>query len=589
MDENLLTQGENQALAVAEKPTEVVKPQGAPTIDGGSLGTQAEFTLPAPIQLNNARNTLGATVEPVEVAEAPEAVEEAPRPQDALVERIMGNIEQSRTRGERTSEILVDEGVKERREELNRIQDDLRRTDAYYRRLEEDLMAQGGGLQSGAMGEVNTIRRNANREKADLRIQEQAALDSYNTAYTIAQDKIDAEFEPLQQEIQNLTAVYNLMQNDLTESEKLQVQAKIDQKKNDTETAQELALSITNQLIDADAYTPDKARALNKALTEATQAISEGNSPTEALGKIQALMSGVETKDDLLFQAQLDREKAGAAASWALATERLSGGGGTVTTATGEVMPVPSFDEWANENGGRVWHVGGTPAQMEELREEYDAEMEMVRRANALNTVSPLAREVLKNPKGYFDLTPTKRGEILKELAEAGIDTASLQDGNKKKLSATQVDDLAQAQLAKRNVVELYDMLKQVPGTGPIAGRLKALNPYDPLVADIKAQINRTVPGLARGIFKEVGVLTDADVNRYSQTLANFNFTDSQIEQLHSSTLGLIDDSIRMTTSLYDDLGYDLGDFDVNEATSSDGLSDDEAWEEYQKLVNSNQ
>lgn len=346
----------------------------------------------------------------------------------------------------------------------------------------------------------------------------------------------------------------------------------------------------TQQLLDKEQrkYEEDQAK-----IAEIKQAVNAAAlSGAASAQEMQQLSDPLLSDEDRLALAQgivargaredraLDR-----ANTQSLIDERLTGGS-TVTSSSGETLQVPTFEEWAAENGGRVWELGGSEAEMAALRADYESDIEVMNRANALSTLSPLAAEVLKNPKGYFDLTPTKRGEILEELSKAGIDTGQIQEGKRRPLSATQSDDLVQAQLARRNVVELYNLLQDVPGTGPIAGRIKALDPYSEEVAAIKAQINRTVPGLARGIFKEVGVLTDTDINRYSETLANMQFTDEQIEQLHNDTLSLIDDSVRLTTETYSSLGYDLGTFEFNPEGSGspdDGLTDDEAYEEYLK------
>jgi hypothetical protein len=92
------------------------------------------------------------------------------------------------------------------------------------------------------------------------------------------------------------------------------------------------------------------------------------------------------------------------------------------------------------------------------------------------------------------------------------------------------------------------------------------------------------VPGLARGIFQEVGVLTETDVSRYTQTLANPNLTDQQIEQMHNDTMSKIDQSIGTTIKTFSSLGYDVGTFEKDVLQAPDTLSDDEAYQEYLKI-----
>ncbi|GAG60013.1 unnamed protein product [marine sediment metagenome] len=58
--------------------------------------------------------------------------------------------------------------------------------------------------------------------------------------------------------------------------------------------------------------------------------------------------------------------------------------------------------------------------------------------------------------------------------------------------------------------------------TGPLS-QLLSKNPYDGRAAKIQQEITALVPQLARGVFGEVGVLTDQDIERYKKTIPNFS------------------------------------------------------------------
>jgi hypothetical protein len=261
-------------------------------------------------------------------------------------------------------------------------------------------------------------------------------------------------------------------------------------------------------------------------------------------------------------------------------------GGGFTVSPSGEAISIPTFDDFINEKQEEL-QMSLSPEAREGYRAEFEGEIDVINQTNSMNKLSPLAREIVKNPKGYFDLTPTIRGEILEEMAVAGIDTAQIQAGKKRKLSTTQTDDLIQAQIARKGVVELKSKLDKLIETGPIVGGVRRLNPYDSEVVAIMAELTRIVPGLARGIYKEVGVLTDTDIERYLGTLANPSATATQIEQLHNDTMAKVNQSISIAASTYSDLGYDLGTFDFEAITGpqKDSLSDDDAYAEYQKLT----
>jgi hypothetical protein len=51
------------------------------------------------------------------------------------------------------------------------------------------------------------------------------------------------------------------------------------------------------------------------------------------------------------------------------------------------------------------------------------------------------------------------------------------------------------------------------------------------------AQINSVVPNIARGVYGEVGVLTDADIQNYAKTLPNIKSTEDTNKLVLAMTL----------------------------------------------------
>ena len=141
----------------------------------------------------------------------------------------------------------------------------------------------------------------------------------------------------------------------------------------------------------------------------------------------------------------------------------------------------------------------------------------------------------------------------------------------KKPLGNTQITDLTQAQLAKRNVERIDELVQELGSQGPILGRFRQLNPYDTRVVELNNLITQTVPGLARGIFKEVGVLTDTDINRYTQTLANTKLTKEQADIATKQLLKTINYSINTQLQTLNKAGKDVREFDdLLESTKGD-------------------
>jgi hypothetical protein len=305
-------------------------------------------------------------------------------------------------------------------------------------------------------------------------------------------------------------------------------------------------------------------------------------------------ISGVDTssptfeQDMAVFTSQMkdpavDALKARTAAQWIANNETVKANQ-QFETLSGEIAEVPSFEDYASSVGGKAYAMGAlTPAQLIEIRNNYEDEKSVMEQAIRVSSLSNIAKAIVQDPKQFSEVTATVRGEVLEELARAGIDTTEISLGKKKELPAGIVDNISQGELARRNVLEIYDLLQNLPGNGPISGRLLALDPYSEEMVRLKAQITRTVPGLARGIYKEVGVLTDTDVARYTDTIANGKMTDEQIESLHNDTMSLIDESLGITIDNFEKAGYNTGNFMSDDVDTVDetGLSEDEAYELY--------
>lgn len=86
--------------------------------------------------------------------------------------------------------------------------------------------------------------------------------------------------------------------------------------------------------------------------------------------------------------------------------------------------------------------------------------------------------------------------------------------------------------------------------TGPIAGAFKGANPWDTNAQTIKAQLNAIIPNLARGVYGEVGVLTDNDIQQYAKTLPNLKSTEDIRNAVLGITVDLIGKSIKRTLEI---------------------------------------
>ena len=483
----------------------------------------------------------------------------------------------------------------------------------------DTLLTQGNQLITQAQGAPISQYRSRGVTEAVQNVQARAGVlqavvsgldGNINAAHSIINNASNAVASVWQDQLSYNEAYVDLVNNGELAKNKIEddyAQSQITLSKTKLNQLEETKSYIESLMIDPESaqFIADAGISLNDSVDEINAKMSAQTKKVERADTINELkLDGYEyipfpgdredvvtleiNGEKLSFVPPVDELKEAQIASARALANKRNGSltpGSIVSTPTGQAIQVPTFEEFISEKENELM-MSLTPEAREKYRDEYEAEIEVMNQASAISNLSPTAKEIVKNPKGYFDLTATQKGKIIDELARNGIDTAQIQNGKKRPLSATQADDLVQAQIARKGVENLKSKLDALQETGPVIGRARQMNPYDPEVVAIMAEINRIVPGLARGIFKEVGVLTDTDIERYTATLANPRATKEQIEQLHADTMQKIDQTLNIIQSTYGDLGYDLGkfEFDTN-SSSSEGLSDDEAYKEYLKLT----
>lgn len=157
----------------------------------------------------------------------------------------------------------------------------------------------------------------------------------------------------------------------------------------------------------------------------------------------------------------------------------------------------------------------------EQIRAEIGTE-----KAKRLKTLSEIV------PKGS-DVGVTNLEFGTPEYAAAIIDN-SARFGDSKLIGA-QLEQVQQATSALASLESLNGLLSSgkdgVSLTGPLKGRVRTLATQlggDATAAQINATIQGLIPTVARGIFGEVGVLTDTDIENYKKTLPNLKGTDEQ-------------------------------------------------------------
>lgn len=163
------------------------------------------------------------------------------------------------------------------------------------------------------------------------------------------------------------------------------------------------------------------------------------------------------------------------------------------------------------------------------------------------------------------------------EITGEKLGDTILSDSPKQKtpLGEAETQRIAQAQIAKNNIgdikVAFDNLVKNRPAlVGPVAGRLigPLAGEYDSFYQQLESAITKTVPGLARGVFGEVGVLTDKDVERYTKLLPSAKKDPAIAQNLLKDLVSTVDRAETTLLDTYEKRGSDVSGFRKGAASS---------------------
>lgn len=154
--------------------------------------------------------------------------------------RLSDLLEQQGKQGERFNTLAEENKLFKAEEEYNRALLEEAQIDREYEKKLRALEANPEGkLTTQLEGEKANLRRLRSQEKADLAIVTAARQGDLQTAQNIVKQKLDAEFEPIKQQIETLKTFLTLNQDDLTTSEKMLLQSQINQEESRLENEYE--------------------------------------------------------------------------------------------------------------------------------------------------------------------------------------------------------------------------------------------------------------------------------------------------------------------------------------------------------------
>lgn len=227
--------------------------------------------------------------------------------------------------------------------------------------------------------------------------------------------------------------------------------------------------------------------------------------------------------------------------------KKIGGGGGSGLGFSSTLIKsggiLPSFDDYIADKEKQL---GMTLSAQErgKYRKEYETKITVAQQYSPV-AIGEFLDDRIKNISEQ-NVRVNAQKTVERYLSEGKYELAyDYVDGLGKNATATQQAAFSKAAVAKQQVNRLAALIDEVGTTGPGIGQLRSMNPFDSKVVEYKNLIRQTVPGLARGIFGEVGVLTDNDIKNYTATMANPSLTPDQARTATKNLLKTINLSVQ--------------------------------------------
>ncbi len=185
------------------------------------------------------------------------------------------------------------------------------------------------------------------------------------------------------------------------------------------------------------------------------------------------------------------------------------------------------------------------------------------------NAIAIMAPYSTLKPSDYPQKDRAGIGIALNELKSTAVENGDLYGVMKASAGGQMLDASSREKIGKFNTsIELLDSLKREfdtlsakGGTGSFKGRINEKKFWDEDVATIKAKIQGIIPTIARGVFGEVGVLTDTDIENYKQTIPNVKTPTEAVDRIFNGILETIESTILSTYESNALAGIDMSGF----------------------------
>ncbi len=388
------------------------------------------------------------------------------------------------------------------------------------------------GLFGGALTDaINNMNAKSVSKQADLAILQNSALRNYETANAIADRQLELKLEPLKTKLENLKFFYEENKADFNkEDDRIYNEAiKKADREYEKQTAVETSIKdIKLKLAESGNASPAVLAALSAIDTTKANAFDE---VVKIAGKYMPNTNAEfrEVNGNLL---RIDKVTGKVLNNY--------GDGDNVpdvvarnVTVAGKQVPVTGYTTVAGDDPFVIAQQLGIDVQ-------------------ALKDVNPEIKDWNNIPVGATINVPQSEEDAFVQKLLASKGGKALTDTSIQKLDKG-LTVLGQLGVLQANVENVE--------TGPIVGTFRSKNPWDTKAQTIKAQLNAIVPNLARGIYGEVGVLTDNDIATYSKTIPNLGSTEEVRNAVLYITLDMIGKSIKNTLKVNAAAGRDVSKF----------------------------
>lgn len=238
--------------------------QPGAVLNSTNLAGGSNAIVPVPVNNTGARNDLGVTAGKTSTTATPPAYDpvsglitdygkslQPPAPVESptksIIDKLKEAIGMQATKGDFTEQARVDTGLADKRSELTALNNEALLTKQSYQDQIKKLKETNpnGQFAGGLEASVRDLSEKADERLANIGIKQLVAQNNVNGALTTIDEKVKAKFEPIDNQIESLSKLFTLYQNDMTEKEKFDAQQKIDAlkgTKNENSTAYSTAL-----------------------------------------------------------------------------------------------------------------------------------------------------------------------------------------------------------------------------------------------------------------------------------------------------------------------------------------------------------